>query len=284
MTPLIDSDLLLHEVGWSSQFRDKTIGKDVLLDFDQVAHLLDEKIRIICYETDATEDPILFLSDSETLTAKLNRESRLFGRDTRVYTPNFRIARATSAPYKGTRSQPKPFHFWNIQTYIRSKYKHIISSDGLEADDELGIYQYERLNRGEGTIICSRDKDLRMVPGNHYSWECGKQRSIGPEHTDGLGRLDPPDKGKLLGYGRLFFCYQMLTGDTVDNIPGIKGCGPVYAYNLLKGCTSEEDALLRVRGVYQEKLPHDKWEDYFYEQGDLLWIQINRGEKFSDKF
>ena len=27
----------------------------------------------------------------------------------------------------------------------------------------------------KGTVICSRDKDLKMVPGYHYSWGSGKQ-------------------------------------------------------------------------------------------------------------
>lgn len=230
-------------------------------------------------EVGATEKPLLFLTDSAELTKRLNKESRLFGRDDRVYTPNFRYEVAKTVPYKGTRTQPKPYHFYNIQTYIRSEYDHIISSEGLEADDELGIFQTKSIRSGIETTICSRDKDLRMVPGLHYSWECGKQLSIGPEYTDEVGRLEHTNKGKVLGYGYLFFCYQLLAGDAVDNIPGLRGFGPVHSYEAIKDRPSRESALLRVRQLYHEKLG-EGYEEYLTEQAKLLWIKQDRSDYY----
>ena len=160
-------------------------------------------------------------------------------------------------------------------TYIRNSYQTIISQGGLEADDEMGIYQLEATREGRDTTICSRDKDLRIIPGYHYSWECGKQTAIGPEYTDELGRLGKRENGSVLGYGTLFFYYQMLVGDSADNIPGLPRYGTVAAYNTLEGCESIQDAYRRVRDLYKEKLGDDA-KDYFLEQADLLWIRQDR--------
>lgn len=279
MTPLIDFDIFLHEIGWSCQFKHPETKEDVLFDFDRAIEFLEDKLRIICYEVEATEEPILFLSDSQELTNKINRTNRLFQEEARVFIPNFRYEIAKAKGYKGNRSQPKPFHFYNLQTYARGQYKHIISEGGLEADDELGIFQTTALKEGRETVICSRDKDLRMVPGNHYTWECGKQQSLGPEYTDELGRLALDHKGKVYGYGYLFFCYQLLAGDTVDNIPGLKGFGPVISYKEVKDQPSKDRAILRVRQLYQEKLGSE-WEEHFVEQAKLLWIKQERSDYY----
>lgn len=57
MTPLIDGDILLHELGWSGQFKDKETEEEVLLPFEHVQKLLDKKIENICYDVEATNPP-----------------------------------------------------------------------------------------------------------------------------------------------------------------------------------------------------------------------------------
>jgi len=273
MRALIDGDILLHEMGWSGEFKDKETGEPILLDFDELSEIIDDRIRVINVEIEATEEPLIFLSDSEWLTAQINKERKFAGEPEREFIPNFRYNVAKTKPYKGTRKNPKPFHFYNILAYLRGKYDTIVSSGGLEADDELGIFQCSR--EVSDTTICSRDKDLRMVPGNHYSWECGKQRSVGPVHTDELGWLEKTDSGKTIGYGRLFFYYQLLVGDAVDNIPGLPGCGAVAANRILEGTESIEDGFERVKQAYRDKIGEGA-KDYFLEQAQLLWIMQDR--------
>lgn len=258
---LIDSDILLHEVGWSGEFKDKETGELVLLPFSKVQEILDGKIEDILHQVGTEESPILFFSSSEDLCRLATQVDGV----EREHIPNFRYDRAVSKPYKGTRKQPKPFHFLNIAAYLMSSYDFCISTNGLEADDELGIYQYSH----EDTIICSRDKDLRMIPGLHYSWECGKQREVGPYNTDELGILYKEGK-KVLGYGFKFFYYQMLVGDAVDNIPGLMGYGPVKAFNIIEPLKSEQ--ALRQAVVKEYKMTEQS-KDYFDEQHDLLWIK-----------
>lgn len=277
MRALIDGDIILHEMGWSGEFKDKETGELILMDFEHVQELVDDKIRVINVEVGATEDPLIFLSDSPWLTAQLNRERKFAGKPEREYIPNFRYALAKAKPYKGTRKNPKPFHFYNIIAHLRATYDTRVSEGGLEADDEMGIFQCSR--EEPDTIICSRDKDLRMVPGHHYSWECGNQRSIGPTRTDQLGWLSKNESGKFIGYGDLFFYYQTLVGDPVDNIPGLPGCGDVAANSILNETHSSEDAYQRVKQAYIEKLG-DSARDYFLEQANLLWIRRERDKGY----
>lgn len=265
---------MLHELGWSAQFKDKDTGEELLFDFDFVESLILNKLRVIDIEIEATEEPLIFFSDSDTFNNIHNRSRRLFGDTPREYQKNFRYERAVSRPYKGARVDNKPFHFYNIFAYMHGHYDTIISTDGLEADDELGIYQ---CSTDEPTIICSRDKDLRMIPGNHYSWECGKQLSIGPHYTDDIGSLELINNKKLLGYGKKFFYSQLLTGDVVDGIPGLKGYGPVAAYSVVEPCATEKQMFEAVKAEYKSK---GASLEYFKEQADLLWIHRERGKGY----
>ena len=69
----------------------------------------------------------------------------------------------------------------------------------------------------------------------------------------------------------LFFFSQCLTGDSVDSIPGLEGCGPVKAFNTLGGCGSIQEAykalLEAYRAVYE-----DNAEMELLDQGRLLWM------------
>lgn len=276
MTPLIDGDILLHEIGWSSEFKDKDTGEPILFDWDKTELLLTEKIKLIEMEVGATAPPVIFLSDSKEFRAIDNRLRKFRGEELIPFTKNFRYEVAKTKPYKGNRKNPKPFHFHNISSYLLHNYETIISSDGYEADDEIAIYQMSHTD----TIICSRDKDLRICPGHHYSWECGGQRSIGPEYTDRLGRLYKDDRDEVIGYGMKFFYFQMLAGDAADNIPGLPGKGKAFAFKLLEECKEEREMFELVQSAYKEKMG-DQAKEYFREQADLLWIVQERGKRYS---
>jgi 5'-3' exonuclease len=185
-----------------------------------------------------------------------------------VFTPNFRYEVAVTKPYKGTRKNPKPFHFYNIMVYLLAEYDTRVARKGVEADDAMCIHQTSK----EDTIICSRDKDLRMCPGWHYTWECGLQRAIGPHFTDEIGTLYKNTKGEVIGYGLKFFFYQMLVGDSADNIPGLPRAGKAAAFTALADLTTEDELFAAVTTMYKEKLGEGAGP-YFREQADLLWMQ-----------
>lgn len=273
MTPLIDADILLYEVGSCGQY----IEDDELKynNFEAVADHLDGKIAEICKNVEANRPPILFITNTEGLQNKLNRRAAKEGRPDKDFVPNFRYEVATVKPYKLMRKEVvKPFHYHNLITYMLATYDVRVAS-GMEADDLLGITQ----TAGEDTIICSRDKDLRMIPGWQYSWECGKQPEFGPELVDDFGYIKVGEDKKVRGVGLKFFFAQMLIGDSVDNIPGLEGCGDKGAYKLLDGCTTESECVLVLREAYKKKYA-EKASERLQEQAKLLWIarEIKDGE------
>lgn len=226
----------------------------------------------------ATEAPTLFLTNTKRINKTLNKRRKLNDEPVKEYVENFRVEVAKEKDYKGGRKATKPFHFYNLLHYMLASYDVHVNEDGLEADDAMCITQYGR----DDTIICSRDKDLRQCPGWHYSWEVGKQPSIGPIWVDSLGWLEWKNKGevdakgrakpaKIFGVGNKFFYYQLLVGDTVDNIGGVKGRGPVFAYNLLHAAVSERQCYELVAEKYLQNWG-EEWKVKFREQADLLWM------------
>lgn len=249
MQPLVDADVLRYEVGFASETGWQSEG---LPPFDYVAALLDERINNICAIVGATAPPILYLTGKG----------------------NFRSEIAKRQPYK-TRPSIKPFHFYNITAYMRSKYD-TITSEGMEADDLMAIEQTRRIRLASRdladteSIICSRDKDLRGVPGYFYSWELGAQPSFGPELITETGwiRLSADGK-KLNGVGGMFFYAQCLMGDPTDSIPGIPKIGPAKAFKILQATTTLPEAYKAVLEAYRAVYGASA-EDELLEQGRLL--------------
>src|SRR5690606_18373771 len=119
-------------------------------------------------------------------------------------------------------------HYDNLTAYIFGKYDVKVAV-GMEADDLMSVDQWEAVKAGRlDTIICSRDKDLRITPGMHFGWPCGKQPQFGPCRVTELGEIELKNNGKkLIGTGLKFFYSQVVTGDTTDNYPGLPKGGPV---------------------------------------------------------
>jgi 5'-3' exonuclease len=244
-TCLIDGDILAYELGFSCQF--------------------------------TNEEGEITPSSNRTLKEKTKKlikriEERAGGSSSVIFftgETNFRDDIVDD--YKGTRNGDKPFHYYNIKFYINHLWE-CYQQEGLEADDLMSIYQCSH----ENTIICSRDKDLRMVPGWHYGWETGLQKEYGPTEIDSFGYLESKinAKGyinKVVGGGMLFFYAQCIMGDKVDNIEGAKGFGASKAYKILEGCKTEEEALEKVKDVYKKAYGED-WRRKLLQQGQLLWM------------
>lgn len=265
MRALIDADVLVYEVGFSGQYVDEN-GEEQIRSFEFVSDLLDEKVANIV-ESAWCDEPVLYLTYGRHLHGIINKEAARQGLPPYEYKPNFRFEAATITPYKD-RGNKKPFHFHNIIAYMLGNYK-VKVVEGIEADDAICM--------DEG-VICTRDKDLRMVPGWHYGWECGGQPGFPLKEVDELGWLDLSDKGKLSGAGYKFFSAQRLMGDKVDSIPGLFRYGPVKVFNLLSHLTSKNDLDEAVEQEY-EKVLGEGYEKRLEEVSHLLWMLQEQTEE-----
>lgn len=120
--------------------------------------------------------------------------------------------------YKASRKDtPKPLMYEEIEKYLIERYDAQVNTD-IEADDAMGIAQMVAIRDGrvEESIICTIDKDLDCIPGWHYNWNKKKLYLVSDDEAD-----------------TNFWC-QVLTGDKVDDIPGIKGVGPAKARKLIE--------------------------------------------------
>ncbi len=247
MQPLLDGDILLYEVAFKSQSK-KDDGSIFVFPWETAMKHMDRAIDNICAECYATEPPIIYLTGKG----------------------NFRDEIATEKKYKGNRKKEKPFHYYNLRAYLEGAYD-TRCVDGLEADDLLCIEQQKRLSDLD-TIICSRDKDLRIQPGYHFTWEVNGQPRFGPALVREVGELKLKRGGKkLFGTGLSFFYSQLLTGDATDNIPKVASYGPVKTFKTLAGHTTHLDLFKAVRDVYRE-FYGDEWDVKMLERGRLLWM------------
>ena len=195
MIALIDSDLVAYRCA-------ATVTED--MEQDIAFYRMDVLVQQIIEATDAT-GTILYLTGKNNFRKKIN--------------PDYKANRKDTVP---------PVYLQECRQYLVDNHNAIIS-DGCEADDLLGI------NQSEDTIICSLDKDLRMIPGNHYNWTKVE-----------LDRVTKQD-------GLRHFYKQMLIGDKSDNIFGVDKIGPVKAAKLIDHLDDEQDMFEVV------------WEKYGYD-------------------
>ncbi|HXV41213.1 MAG TPA: 5'-3' exonuclease H3TH domain-containing protein, partial [Steroidobacteraceae bacterium] len=89
-----------------------------------------------------------------------------------------------------------------------------------EADDIIGTIATRLRTTGHCAVVVTRDKDLAQLirDGDHY-WDYAGERRYGYADIEGQFGVRPERMAD----------YLALTGDTVDNIPGVPGIGPKTA-------------------------------------------------------
>jgi 5'-3' exonuclease len=120
-------------------------------------------------------------------------------------------------------------------------------TEGIEADDAVGIAAYAVPE--DAVIMVHIDKDLNQFRGWHYNYR-NKETYYVTEFN-----------------GLKSFYTQILTGDRIDNIIGIKGIGAVKAERILKECKTENEMYLAVLEAYNGD------SERVLENGQLLWLQ-----------
>lgn len=165
---------------------------------------------------------------------------------------NFREQVATILPYKGQRNREgRPFWYQGIYNYLKSMPNMVVAI-GREADDEIADRHDTR-----NTVCCSRDKDFRQLEGWHYSWPGYKQDERRPYYINRTDALR-------------FIYYQMLVGDSADNILGLYGVGDKSAIvAALYELDHESDMSELVRTQYHKRFG-GRYGDLFFEENMKL--------------
>ncbi|MDW6025729.1 DNA polymerase I [Mesorhizobium sp. BAC0120] len=151
------------------------------------------------------------------------------------------------AEYKANRSAPPDDlipQFGLIREATRAFGLPCIEMEGFEADDLIATYARLACEAGADTTIVSSDKDLMQLVGSTVlMYDPMKDRRIGiPEVIEKWGV--PPEK---------MIDLQAMTGDSIDNVPGIPGIGPKTAAQLLEIYGDLDTLLQRASEIKQEK-------------------------------
>lgn len=252
MRLLLDGDISRYELAAVCQSMESHFGTTVVRPHSEtkVREVVDRFVNGVVERTDS-DGFELFLSG----------------------TTNYRNEIAVTHPYKGQRHAPKPYHWSTVGDILRDDYG-AYTVHGAEADDALSIFG--RMDP-DGTIIASRDKDLRIVPCYHYSWKCGESQPEVPVHrVEELGYVSAKayNSGgyKLVGNGLKFFYGQVLAGDAIDNYKGCPGCGPQKAAAALVNCSSDFELFEAALRVYTQKMGPEKGLQLLIENARLAWL------------
>lgn len=146
--------------------------------------------------------------------------------------------------YKANRPPTKPVHYEAIKNYLVEVWGAEII-DGQEADDAMAIDHMRHMYQSDTrSIICTIDKDLTGVPGLHYNWKWDSICDVSSHEA------------------LIFFYYQMLKGDSTDNIAGLfrhtgKRLTKAIIFGLLD-CEYEEDMWRYVIAQYGKDFPREK--------------------------
>lgn len=165
---------------------------------------------------------------------------------------NFRYKVAED--YKGNRKDvPKPEHLPKVREYLLEKYNAEVSIDE-EADDliskEATLLKYN-------CIIATVDKDLKQIPCGFYNFMDCSLTWVTKEQSE------------------FYFWQQVLTGDRVDAVEGLKGVGPKKSEKILEGISGNSEYFNKCLDTYKEC---GKTEEDLLKAARLLWLRRYEGQ------
>lgn len=139
-----------------------------------------------------------------------------------------------------------------------------VEAHGFEADDLIRIWAEQCKKHDIDYIICSIDKDLKCIPGKHWGMK-KKEMEIVSEAA-----------------ALKHYYYQLLKGDSTDNIPGVPGVGEKTAVKLLATLSTEQEYQECV--VEQYMLVYgDNWEEWLLFNGKMIHLMKDPNDYFTLK-
>ena len=230
MIALIDGDIIAYRCSASCQKQGITVEP-----LDVALMRVDDLMNRILHET-GSSDYIVYISGSDNYRYSFYPE------------------------YKANRKDvPKPEWLQQCREHLVTQWNAVIT-DGIEADDAMGITSYKYCEAQEKNVICTIDKDLLMIPGYHYNFVTGVSQWVSPKQ------------------GLSTFCKQLITGDKTDNIFGYDGkARPIVPKFLIPVMEQIDEAptlhdkLTIVREMYND-------DARLLMNARCLWIQTKEDE------
>lgn len=164
--------------------------------------------------------------------------------------------------YKGKRKD-KPENFRECKDYVITTYKPT-TVDKLEADDTASIEATKYLKENQLFMLITLDKDWKTISGLYYN--VLYNNLIAVSKTEAAA----------------FFHEQLLTGDSVDNIPGIYGVGPIKAKKLLENKTLIEQFACVIK-AYKEHYKKD-YKNRLEVMGKMLYLLKSQNDNWTIDF
>jgi DNA polymerase-1 len=160
--------------------------------------------------------------------------------------PNFR--HQIYEEYKANRP-PMPEDLVEQLSYIKDIVEglnvKILEKEGYEADDVIGTLARKGQEKGFRVVIVTGDKDFRQLISPYISlWDTMKDRVTDYESFKEEYGVEPEQIIDLMG----------LSGDSSDNVPGVRGVGEKTALGLIKEFGSLEAVFEHLPEIKKEKL------------------------------
>jgi len=150
--------------------------------------------------------------------------------------------------YKATRGAPPEDltpQFPLVRRVLEALRVPAIGFPGYEADDVIATLARRARAQGWEVVIVSGDKDLmQLVVDGIRCYDSMYEKWYGPAEVEEKWGVPPQQVADLLA----------LTGDKIDNIPGVPGVGEKTAAGLLKEYGTLENVLANAAGVKKPKL------------------------------
>lgn len=223
MIALIDGDLITYRSSASAENE----------EVDVAMWRCDDTLHTILHNVGATEHKIFLTGEG-----------------------NFR--KSIDPEYKANRTYTRPRWLELCREHLVKRWGASVT-DGIEADDAIGIRSSEYFLDDKPFTICSLDKDFLQLPGKHFRWEFGGTnrgvRWVKPAEHLFVTPLD----------GIRQFYRQLLIGDIADNVKGVNKVGEKKAAGYINHLTDEEEMYSVVQELYNDNERLEK-------NCHLLWI------------
>lgn len=145
---------------------------------------------------------------------------------------------------------------------LLTQQPNVVPASCCEADDLIRMWASEASASGDPFVVASIDKDLDCIAGKHYNPRTQELYDVAEDTAD------------------FFYWQQLLQGDSVDNIPGLPGIGPVKAKKILNSITKEQTRKELVIQTYKDYYG-DEWKDFLTVNGRLIHMWRHEHDYFT---